>query len=79
MAIVGANGTYGEGILDPIEEIGVEAAVITRSLYKFQDVKPMTKVAWFRSKNETAFQYFLNLYTFPAGTRGFCDGISRAA
>lgn len=55
MAIVGANGTYGEGILDPIEEIGIEAIVITRSLYKFQDVKPMTKVAWFRSKNETVF------------------------
>lgn len=44
VAIIGASGTYGAGILARAEEIGVEAIVITRSPHKFKDVKPTTKV-----------------------------------
>jgi putative NADH-flavin reductase len=44
MAIIGASGTYGTGILARAEEIGVEAVVVTRSPHKFQDVKPTTTV-----------------------------------
>ncbi len=42
VAIIGASGTYGKGILARAEEIGVEAVVITRSPHKFKDVKPTT-------------------------------------
>ena len=44
VAIIGASGTYGRGILARAEEIGVEAVVVTRSPHKFQDVKPTTTV-----------------------------------
>jgi NADPH:quinone reductase-like Zn-dependent oxidoreductase len=44
VAIIGASGTYGKGILARAEEIGVEAVVITRSPHKFEDVKPTTTV-----------------------------------
>ena len=44
VAIIGASGTYGKGILARAEEIGVEAVVITRSPHKFKDVKPTTTV-----------------------------------
>ncbi len=44
VAIIGASGTYGKGILTRAEEIGVEAVVITRSPHKFKDVKPTTAV-----------------------------------
>ncbi len=44
VAIIGASGTYGRGILARAEEIGVEAVVVTRSPHKFEDVKPTTKV-----------------------------------
>ncbi len=44
VAIIGASGTYGTGILARAEEIGVEAVVATRSPNKFQDVKPTTTV-----------------------------------
>ena len=44
VAIIGASGTYGKGILARAEEIGVEAVVITRSPHKFRDVKPTTAV-----------------------------------
>ena len=42
VAIIGASGTYGTGILARAEEIGVEAVVITRSAHKFREVKPTT-------------------------------------
>jgi len=42
VAIIGASGTYGKGILARAEEIGVETVVITRSPHKFNDVKPTT-------------------------------------
>ena len=42
VAIIGANGTYGAGILARAEEIGVDAVVITRSPHKFKVVKPTT-------------------------------------
>ena len=42
VAIIGASGAYGQGILARAEEIGVEAVVITRSPHKFKDVKPTT-------------------------------------
>jgi hypothetical protein len=44
VAIIGANGTYGTGILARAEEIGVEAVVITRSPHKFKEIKPTTTV-----------------------------------
>jgi hypothetical protein len=44
VAIIGASGTYGKGILARAEEIGVESVVVTRSPHKFRDVKPSTKV-----------------------------------
>lgn len=44
VAIIGASGTYGKGILVRAEEIGVKAVVVTRSPHKFQDVKPTTTV-----------------------------------
>ncbi len=44
VAIIGASGTYGKGILTRAEEIGVEAVVVTRSPHKFKDVKPTTTV-----------------------------------
>ena len=44
VAIIGASGNYGKGILARAEEIGVEAVVVTRSPHKFKDVKPTTTV-----------------------------------
>jgi len=44
VAIIGASGTYGKGILARAEEIGVEAVVVTRSPHKFKDVVQSTKV-----------------------------------
>jgi hypothetical protein len=44
VAIIGASGTYGKGILARAEEIGVEAVVVTRSPHKFQGVKSTTTV-----------------------------------
>ena len=44
VAIIGASGTYGRGILARAEEIGVEAVVVTRSPHKFEDAKPTTTV-----------------------------------
>ena len=44
VAIIGASGTYGKGILARAEEIGIEAVVVTRSPHKFKDVKPTTTV-----------------------------------
>ena len=44
VAIIGASGTYGRGILARAEEIGVESVVVTRSPHKFKDVKPTTTV-----------------------------------
>ena len=44
VAIIGASGTYGQGIFARAEEIGVEAVVVTRSPHKFQDVQVTTWV-----------------------------------
>lgn len=44
VAIIGASGTYGKGVLARAEEIGVQAVVITRSPHKFKDVKTTTSV-----------------------------------
>jgi len=44
VAIVGASGTYGTGILARAEEINIEAVVVTRSPHKFQNVKSTTTV-----------------------------------
>ncbi len=44
VAIIGASGTYGKGILARAEQLGAEAVVVTRSPHKFQDVKPTTTV-----------------------------------
>jgi len=45
VAIIGASGTYGKGILARAEEIGVEVVVVTRSPHKFKELKPTTTVA----------------------------------
>jgi hypothetical protein len=52
VAIIGASGTYGTGILARAEEIGVEAVVITRSPHKFNDVKPTTTIVEARLDEE---------------------------
>ncbi|NOZ75670.1 MAG: NAD(P)H-binding protein [FCB group bacterium] len=44
VAVIGASGTYGKGILARAEELGVEVVVVTRSPHKFQDVKSTTMV-----------------------------------
>ena len=44
VAIIGASGTYGEGILARAEEIGVEVMAVTRSPRKFRNVKSTTTV-----------------------------------
>ena len=44
VAIIGASGTYGKGVLARAEEIGVEAVVVTRSPDKFKDVKSTNTV-----------------------------------
>jgi len=44
VALIGASGTYGKGILARAEQIGVEVVVVTRSPHKFKDVRPTTKV-----------------------------------
>ncbi len=44
VAIIGASGTYGRGILARAEQIGVEAVVVTRSPHKFRDVRTTTTV-----------------------------------
>ena len=68
VAIIGASGTYGTGILARAEAIGVEAVVVTRSPYKFQDVKPTTTVV------ETQLHEEEKLKEAFAG----CDGIISA-
>lgn len=52
VAIIGASGTYGRGILARAEEIGVEAVVVTRSPHKFEDVKATTTVVEARLDEE---------------------------
>ena len=44
VAIIGASGRYGRGILARAEEIGVEAVVVTRSPQNFEHVRPTTTV-----------------------------------
>ncbi len=44
VAIIGASGAYGTGVLARAEEIGVEAVVVTRSPHKFKEVKSTTAV-----------------------------------
>ena len=44
VAIIGASGTYGSGILARAEEIGVETVVVTRSPHKFEAVSSTTTV-----------------------------------
>jgi len=44
VAIIGASGRYGTGILARAEEIGVEAVVVTRSPHKFKDSKATTTI-----------------------------------
>ncbi len=44
VAIIGASGAYGKGILARAEEISVEAVVVTRSPHKFREVKATTRV-----------------------------------
>jgi putative NADH-flavin reductase len=43
VAIIGASGAYGTGILARAEELGIEAVVVTRSPHKFKEVKPTTE------------------------------------
>jgi hypothetical protein len=68
VAIIGASGTYGEGILARAEAIGVEAVVITRSPHKFGHAKPTTTVLAARLDDEEALR------------RAFagCDGVISA-
>jgi hypothetical protein len=53
VAIIGASGAYGTGILARAEELGVEAVVVTRSPHKFTHVKPTTTVLETQLDDET--------------------------
>lgn len=44
VAIIGASGTYGSGILARAEQIGVEVVVVTRSPHRFPQPQPTTRV-----------------------------------
>ena len=68
VAIIGASGTYGKGILARAEEMGVEAVVVTRSPHKFHDVKSTTTVV------ETQLHEEEKLKEAFAG----CDGVISA-
>jgi hypothetical protein len=57
VAIIGASGAYGTGILARAEELGIEAVVVTRSPHKFKDVKPTTTVVDTQLNDETALQH----------------------
>jgi len=52
VAIIGASGTYGRGILARAEEIGVKAVVVTRSPQKLKDVKATTTIVEAQLKEE---------------------------
>jgi hypothetical protein len=52
VAIIGASGTYGQGILARAEEIGVEAVVVTRSPHKHRDARSTTRVVETRLDEE---------------------------
>ena len=68
VAIIGASGTYGSGILARAEKIGVEAVVVTRSPHKFPEPKPTTRVVETQlAEEETLIEAF----------RG-CDGVISA-
>ena len=68
VAIIGASGTYGRGILARAEEVGVEVVVVTRSPHKFTDVKPTTKVVVAElDEEEKLVAAFAGEYPFGAG------------
>jgi nucleoside-diphosphate-sugar epimerase len=56
VAIIGASGRYGTGILERAEEVGVAAVVITRSPHKFRDAKPTTTVVKAELSDEEKLQ-----------------------
>lgn len=68
VAIIGASGTYGKGVLARAEVVGVEVVVVTRSPHKFQDVKSTTKVVVAQLDQEEKLK---------AGFAG-CDGVISA-
>ena len=68
VAIIGASGTYGKGILVRAEEIGVEAVVITRSPHKFGDAKSTTTVVETQLDDEETL----------TGAFAGCDGVISA-
>ncbi len=68
VAIIGASGTYGKGILARAEEIGVQAVAVTRSPHKFHNVKPTT----------TIFETYLNEEGKLKEAFDGCDGVISA-
>ena len=68
VAIIGASGTHGKGILTRAEQIGIEAVVITRSPHKFMSIKPTTTLIEMKLDEEEKLQEAL------AG----CDGVISA-
>ena len=68
VAIIGASGTYGSGILARAEEVGVEAVVVTRSPHKFPEPMPTTRVVETQLAEEEKL---------VAAFRG-CDGVISA-
>ncbi|MFC2171569.1 NAD(P)H-binding protein [Acidobacteriota bacterium] len=68
VAIIGASGTYGKGILARAEEIGVEVVVVTRSPNKFKDVKSTTSVVEAQLYEEEKLKYAFS----------GCDGVISA-
>lgn len=68
VAIIGASGAYGRGVLGRAEAVGVEAVVVTRSPHKFEEVKATTRVV------ETELDDEARLAEAFAG----CDGVISA-
>ena len=56
VAIIGASGTYGRGILARAEDIGVEAVVVTRSPHKFENARPTTRIVETQLVDEDALR-----------------------
>lgn len=68
VALIGASGTYGRGILARAEALGIATVVVTRSPHKFMHVAPTTTVV------DTALDDEPRLAQAFAG----CDGVISA-
>ena len=68
VALLGATGTYGAGILARAEELGIEAVVVTRSPHELGGVEPTTTVVEAQLDDEEKLK----------GAFAGCDGVVSA-